>query len=450
MGRLFWKFFLAFWLALLAASLAVGSAVWLHRQAERDEASLLASGPRAAFLVNTAAAMLGRGGPDALREVFAASGRSPRMAPLFVLNDDGRDVFGRPVPAEATEAVAAHRDDGPTADAMVRRVTAPDGHGYTVFVAGEALHPRHGPRRRPPPAWVPLSVGLIASLAFSALLAWYVAKPIGLLRRGFDAAAAGRLETRVQPLMGRRRDELADLGRDFDHMVIQLQAQISAQRRLMHDVSHELRSPLARLQAAIGLLRQKPETLDTGLERIERESVRLDGLVGELLTLSRLESGTNRGPVERVELVEMVAAIADDARFEAEAAGRTLDFTGEGEVVAEVHGELLQRAFENVIRNAVKFTAPGTAVEVRVAHGAGAFVVTVEDHGPGVPDEDLQAIFEPFYRGGNASAAAGFGLGLAIARRAIEAHGGQIEVHNRAGGGLQVRMSLPLAPLPGA
>jgi len=211
--------------------------------------------------------------------------------------------------------------------------------------------------------------------------------------------------------MGRRRDELADLGRDFDRMAQRLQAQVHSQQRLLHDVSHELRSPLARLHAAIGLARQNPAKLDMTLERIERESVRLDELVGELLTLSRLEAGTPGGPPETIDLIEMVASIADDAGasiaddagFEASASGRAVHFSGDGEVSAAVQGELLYRAVENVVRNAAKYTAAGTSVEVRARRLSSpeVFEVVVSDRGPGVAEADLEAIFEPFYRADN-------------------------------------------------
>lgn len=288
-------------------------------------------------------------------------------------------------------------------------------------------------------------MGLVASVGFSALLAWYLSTPIRNLRWAFGAVASGRLETRVGPLMGARRDEIADLGGDFDRMARQIESLIGAQSRLLHDVSHELRSPLARLQAAIGLARQDPARLEATLDRIEREAVRLDELVGQLLTIARLDAGTRDVRHERVELVDLAASIADDARFEALANGRELAFEGQGDAEAEVRVELIQRAFENIIRNGVKFTAEGTSVEVSATATAGAFVLRVADRGPGVPAADLEAIFEPFYRGQNGHAAEGFGLGLAIARRAVEAHGGRIRASNREGGGLLMEIVLPLA-----
>jgi two-component system OmpR family sensor kinase len=292
---------------------------------------------------------------------------------------------------------------------------------------------------------LPVVIGLIASLAVSALLAWYLSKPIRHLRWALGAVADGKLETRVRQLMGARRDEISDLGQDFDRMAQQLQSLVGAQKRLLHDVSHELRSPLARLQAAIGLARQDPAKLEATLDRIEREAVRLDELVGQLLTIARLDADVRDAREERIELVDLAAAIADDARFEAQAQGRELSFDGVGNAEVEVRGELVQRAFENVIRNGVKYTGEGTTVEVRAGVEGGSFVLRVADRGPGVPEADLDAIFEPFYRGLNGQATSGFGLGLAIAKRAVVAHGGRIVASGRAGGGLVVEISLPLA-----
>jgi two-component system OmpR family sensor kinase len=317
---------------------------------------------------------------------------------------------------------------------------------YLLFVPAESEAAPHG---QPPSPWVPISIGILASLGFSALLAWYLSKPIRHLRGAFNAVAAGRLDTQIGLRMGQRRDEIADLGRDFDRMTRQLQILIGSQRRLLHDVSHELRSPLARLQAAIGLARQQPEKLGASLDRIERESGRLDELVGELLTLSRLEASMNGTPSDDIDLVGLVRDIADDARFEAEANGRRVGFCGEGEFVVKARGELLHRAFDNVIRNAVKYTREGTEVEIRVERqtAPGQMIVTVVDRGPGVPKNDLQNVFKPFFRSGSSTATAGFGLGLAIAQRAIEAHGGTIRATNRDGSGLCVEVILPTSTL---
>ena len=451
MGRLFWKFFLAFWLALIVAAAAVGVLVWLHQQeAGRDE-PVLAAGPRAELALRAASATLRHGGVPALRELLGDE-TGPRASVVYAVDGDGRDVLGREVPAGSLER-ARELAEQPATRRAARAVRLDAASGLLLFVplAGEAPirpmpHPgRRGPVAEPLPPVLLGAIGLLASLAFSALLAWSLTKPIRQLRRAVSAVAEGRLETRVAPAMGRRADELAELGRDFDRMALHLQQLIGSQRRLLHDVSHELRSPLARLQAAIGLARQNPERAEAMLGRIEREAVRLDGLVGELLALARLESGNPLGPLETVDLVELATAIVDDARFEARASGRDVTLAASGSASAAVRAELVYRAFENVVRNAVKYTGEGTTVEVRADPGGerGPFTLTVADRGPGVPAGDLEAIFEPFYRARSGAGTQGFGLGLAIAKRAIEAHGGRIGAANRDGGGLEVTITLP-------
>lgn len=291
-----------------------------------------------------------------------------------------------------------------------------------------------------------LTGGLIAG-GLSALLAWSLSRPLRLLRQAFGAAANGQLELRVAPQLGRQRDEFADLARDYDRMARQLQALLGAQRRLLHDVSHELRSPLARLQMAAGLLQQSPQHGEAALRRIEREVERLDQLVGEVLTLARLESGAPLGRREEIDVVALLGSVAEDARFEARAGGRELRFaSSHASVVLVAHGELLLRAFENAIRNAVKHSPEAACVEVDVAVAGAQLEVRVADRGPGLPADALQRVFEPFVRGEAGAATAGFGLGLAIARRAVEAHAGTVVAQPRDGGGLVLLFTLPLPP----
>lgn len=306
----------------------------------------------------------------------------------------------------------------------------------------DEARPPPPPRGMPPPI-LPILAALLGSLAASALLAWYFSRPIRHLRWALGEIAEGRFDTRVQQLMDGRRDELADLGREVDRMAQKLDALVSTQRRLLHDVSHELRSPLARIQAAVGLGRQDAAKVETTMERVERETVRLDALVGQLLTLARLDAGTGAEPVVALDVIEMLADIARDARFEACAAGRDLEFAGAREFVIRGRDETLHRAFENVLRNAVKYSEPGTTVMVTAELPTPErLCVLVCDRGPGVPPSQLGAIFEPFHRVvGNDQD--GFGLGLAIARRAIEAHGGTIRAENRPDGGLCIVIELP-------
>ena len=310
----------------------------------------------------------------------------------------------------------------------------------------------HRPAHPPPPNGLrlpPLPVllgGLLGSLLCAAGLAWYIAKPIRQLRGAFEAAAEGNLDVRIGDRMGKRRDELADLGHDFDRMSRHLRALMDGQTRLLHDVSHELRSPLARLHAAIGLARQQPARMADSLQRIEREGERMNRLVGELLTLSRLEAGVGM-PVEAVDLAELLGDLLVDARFEAAARNVADDCLNLPNFSVRANAELLHRAIENVLRNALRFSPPGAAVVVEVtALGADHCRIVILDQGPGVAAAMLDEIFTPFFRG--AGPGEGYGLGLAIARRVLAASNGKIYAENRTGGGLRVVIELPLA-LPG-
>jgi two-component system, OmpR family, sensor kinase len=292
---------------------------------------------------------------------------------------------------------------------------------------------------------VPLVSGMLAMLVASAAVAWYLSGPLRRLRRGLNRVAQGDFGVRLAPLANGRRDELTELAEDFDGMAEQLQRLTQSRQMLMHDISHEMRSPLARMQAAIGLLRQDASQTPAMVSRIERESQRMDSLVEELLLLHRLEAAPETWAVDTVDLLDLLHAVAEDADFEARAASREVLIDAPGEFVASVRGELLHRAFENVVRNAVKYTAPGTAVDVQARPGADGqgLVVSVSDRGPGVPEASLALIFEPFTRLEASSAVHGVGLGLAIAQRAMKVHGGTIEAVPRPGGGLVMTLQIP-------
>jgi two-component system, OmpR family, sensor kinase len=318
------------------------------------------------------------------------------------------------------------------------------GVGY-FWLTGRTL-----PQPQGIPMWGPVPIApflsaVLAVLIISLVLAWYLSQPARHLRWALARFAEGRLDTRVEPLMSGRRDEIADLAYDFDLMAARIEQLAQANRALMHDISHELRSPLTRVQAAIGLLRQDPSQADAMIERIVRESERLDMLIEELLTLHRLDAGTDGTPPQRVDVIELLQSIADDAGFEARAAQRTLRVDAPGSFVIEAYGELLYRAFENVVRNALKFSPASSEIEVaaRIVDGGSTLVTHVRDRGPGVPSNMLQAIFEPFTRVARSESVCGTGLGLAIARRAMLLHGGSVEATVREGGGLIVTLSLP-------
>jgi two-component system sensor histidine kinase CpxA len=241
--------------------------------------------------------------------------------------------------------------------------------------------------------------------------------------------------------------------RDFDRMAERIEALMDSQSRLLKDVSHELRSPLARLSVALGLARQRatPEA-ESALARIELETDRLNQLIQRLLTISRLETGADGIRKARLSLRELVENVAHDAEYETQGRGCLVSAEPTDEYPVEANPDLLRSAIENVVRNAVRYTANGTTVEIRLQRRIGDqgedIVVRVLDSGPGVPDEALEQIFQPFYRIDDARnrQTGGAGLGLSIAERAVRLHGGTVRASNRPEGGLEVEIRIPAAP----
>ncbi len=263
------------------------------------------------------------------------------------------------------------------------------------------------------------------------------------------------------PALGNRRDELASLAADFDVMAEKIQSLVDSQRRLLGDISHELRSPLARLNVALELARQRSGTGATmALERIQREAEILNEMIGQLLALTRLESGTEEIRKTEFDVALLVREITDDADFEARSRKRFVRLKSVDSCTIVGNEQLLRRAIENVVRNGLQYTAEDTEVEVKlecsVKHHAGKLnnespdkrpvVITVRDHGSGVPENALAEIFRPFYRVDDARdrKAGGVGLGLAIAERAVQLHRGNVEATNAPDGGLVVTITLPV------
>ncbi|MGA7765567.1 MAG: ATP-binding protein [Candidatus Sulfotelmatobacter sp.] len=365
----------------------------------------------------------GRGAPDWAMRVAAGGPRSPR---------DGFIIPAPPV----------QRDSRASSDGK---------HRYTL-VLGLPPGPRvfFGPRGLPVPG---LIIAIISSGLVCYFLSWYMTKPIVRLRAATRQLAAGDLTARSGAPASKRRDEVAGLMRDFDAMAERLEMLVKAQSRLLNDISHELRSPLARLNVALGLARQRAgvESADM-LDRIELEASRLNELIGRILTLARLEDGEQRMPQTPVPLGELVASVAEDAEFEAqERHCHVHTVIPEGDWGVRGNDSLLHSAVENVVRNAIRYTQEGSSVEIELtsdnrASGAEA-VLRVSDSGPGVPEDALGKLFEPFYRLDDARGrlTGGVGLGLAITERAVRFHGGKVSAFNRAEGGLMVEIRLPLS-----
>ncbi len=277
---------------------------------------------------------------------------------------------------------------------------------------------------------------LIAVLVCYAL-AGYISSPIQEIRRATQKLAEGELSTRVGDRVGNRRDELAVLAKDFDVMAERIESLVTSQQRLSRDVSHELRSPLARMNVALEIAKQKSNG-DTApvLERIEAESNRLNEMISRLLTLSRLETGSQEFESQEIDLKTLVEQVVSDAEFEANAVGKSVRITHTDHCSIVGSDELIASAVENVLRNAVRYTRDGTTVDVSLENRDGTATVSVRDHGGGVPEAELENLFRPFYRVGEARDrnSGGTGLGLAIAERAVKAHRGRIDARNQEDG----------------
>jgi signal transduction histidine kinase len=291
-----------------------------------------------------------------------------------------------------------------------------------------------------------LAIVLVTGLV-AVLLARYLSAPVARLREATQQMAAGDLSVRVAGQLVHADRQTQALGRDLDAMAERIAALLDSERRLRRDISHELRSPLTRLNIALELIRRKSSAeLAPAFDRIERDTARLDQMIGELLTLNRLEA-EGIASRERVDLPALAQSVVDDAGIEAERQGASLALRVQEPAIVQGNRELLRSAIENVVRNAIRFTRPGLPVELTLGRDAERVTLRVRDHGPGVPAEALESIFKPFYRveGDRARNTGGTGLGLAITERAVTLHGGSVRADNHAAGGLVVTLELPVA-----
>lgn len=434
MNSLFLKIFLWFWVAMLGigGAFVVAEHQWASRPALPNAAEMRAYAGELERLSRS-------GGPGAVREYLHSLTASTDVR-MALVGPNGQLPYGRRVRPDV-QRMLEHE----------RREALDHGRARQVHLAGEgdyvllALRPRR--RFHDLPGWVRLLIALVVVSGVSLLSAAHLSRPIRRVREATRKLAAGDLAVRV-PEAGRySRDEASELGRDFNAMAGRVQSLVEAQNQLLRDVSHELRSPLARLQVALELARQRSVNRDDPVyDRMDLEIERLDQLIGQVLTLARMESGAVAPRKETLDLAELVESVARDAQFEARAEDKDVSIDVVSRPQVSVDRSLIRSAVENVLRNAVRHAPVGTAVEVCVNTAAREAVITIVDHGPGIPEERLQDVFKPFIRVSEARerGSGGYGLGLAIAQRAMMLHGGRISAENAPEGGLRVYLRVPV------
>jgi two-component system sensor histidine kinase CpxA len=404
-------------------------------------------------VIGQASAALSIGGVDGLRE-WLQENRQPSVNTLLLIIDDaGNELLGWPIPDYMRRIVSDNHGGRGDRDfprnyrpqRFAPRLVGSDGHDYYLHFTRP---PRtlFGVLNWPSTQVAVVSIAVIVAAVTALLLARYISSPVVRLQRASRALAAGEFDTRVGQPFDRRKDEVGTLARDFDAMAEQIQNLLNAKETLLRDVSHELRSPLARIRMALALAeRDTPDGADqSNLVRIEEETERLDRLVGQILQLARLRTDA---PVVRhqIRLDKLLKEVAADAGFENPNVRINRNIQDPG----LIEGDPLQlhSAVENVVRNAISYAGDGGEVSLELSRADNTVSVKVADTGPGVPDSELTKIFEPFYRADPSRdhRRRGEGIGLAITAGVIARHHGTCEARNRAAGGLEVILSLPAA-----
>lgn len=453
MRSLFVRFFLSYWLiiGITIGTAALGGFWYAERMSDAIENFELENS------ILEASIALESGGREGLTQWLNDFPQS-RAVRVFVIDESGHDILDRRPPfgvmrlfRRYNEHVRRHRhdDDGPSNLRRARplpQLVAANGDTFTFVVA---------PARLSNNIWADADARyllLIIALAISGLVSYALAnaisRPVRKLRDATVALADGELDVRVASSIGKRRDELGMLGRDFDSMAEKLQSAVEQQTELSRNISHELRSPLARMRVAVELAKRQAGELPE-FDRLEGEAERLDNLIGQILSYTRLDSGAGR-EAEAVDLADVISEVAENVNFECKADGiEGVSVVTEIKPVSEFRGhrDALVSAIENIVRNAVYHCPANSEVTVALSRAQQQAIIEIRDHGAGVDSDDLERLFEPFFRTRKSAASEnkhGTGLGLAIAARAIQVNRGEITALNHADGGLSVRIALPL------
>ena len=447
MTSLYWRIFLSFWLALALILVGTVLVVVNGDQQRRFTKAWMYR----AELYAQATQSFEAGGAPALGEWLRNRQQADPASPIFITDSSGKEMLGRAVPDYLRESPERLFEPGhPTIRSLGGPLVlvGPDARTYHVLVGPLRAGPHlFGELEMPIVSAATVLIALVVSAVVCFFLARYLVSPVDQLRRATRQIASGNLDVRVSARLKGRQDELGLLASDLDMMSERVRHLLESKQQLLRDVSHELRSPLARLQLALSLARrQETSGVERHLARIACEADRLEELIGRTLQLARLERATEALDRTALDIADLLSNIVGDVGIEADAHGCYVALETERPLRVSGDRELLRSALENVIRNAVRYAPQGSSVGIEARRIDGhRLEVVIRDSGPGVPEKDLKLIFEPFYRVDAARnrAAGGDGLGLAIAARAIAIHGGTIHAYNLDTGGLAVHLVLP-------
>jgi two-component system, OmpR family, sensor kinase len=458
MNSLFTRVFVSFWIVLgiiIAGCVATTTLVAWHR-------ITVLSAINFEQMNSDAKSALTRDGEAGLQSWLRQVGSTYPGVDIYILDAAGRDILERRVPARLTQwlargngqkLIAGSPDQSPLAPTLQyaashlldsSQISASNGKNYTLAIAWFGSSPIDvlGTYDVVPAL---LLLALLVSAAASWWLARYISAPIYGLQQSARILARGDLNAKVEERFSQRPDEIGTLARDFNHMAAELKAQIEAKEVLLRDISHELRSPLGRIQVALGLAALDRENVEVQHQRIERDIERMNRLIEEIIRLARLTNAPHSFSFEVVDFGLLLDEVVDDARPEAAVHGRQVVMSRPPHLVLQGNPELLRQAVENVLRNAIRYAPEKSEVAVTVARENDSIVVAIGDQGPGVPEAELQRIFDPFYRVSRARdrKGGGTGLGLAITARVVSLHAGRLFAKNSRDGGLVVTISLP-------
>ncbi len=447
-NTLFGKLFAGFSLVILLTAICVWMVAFAAQSRQNEDIGRIEWRFIAQKSINSAVGIYEIAGKDGLI-AWLRNERLNSNPVVFVLDSNGNEISGRQLPEKAYKSLeeirkTPQRSDGPPDKRQPIRTVEISNEPCEFF----AVRTIAFPVRLIPPQLHQFPVALTLSLAgfFTLLVSWLLARLYTRNLHALDSImrqfADGAFNTRTSDELARGDAEVANLAHVFNSMADKIEALINRQRRLFHDVSHEVRSPLARIEVALELARRAPERTQDSLERIEKEVGNINELVESLLTYARLENGDNmtKSPVGLADIIE---GVADDLSFEAQQKNVTVKITLEGDPIIDADGNLLARALDNIARNSLRHTPEGSSIELSLSSNADCFIIKCLDEGPGMPEEELAVMFSPFVRGANVRTGTGFGLGLAIAKRSVTAHGGYISARNVTPHGLEIEIRIP-------